>query len=221
MNTRQKSMLFIRPLCFIILMYIPVLAGEPDFISATALKETFIINEVSGPPDTSSDALVSYIDYRTINSRAKSMRQTTVDDAAPYIDNIAFFLVQPRIECPVNGLEKGKNYTIFIDFVRYRGKRIPFDGTLKIFIKDAYGNEQLIGTVDSSIFYSDKIFSAEIPFNLSYSGSFAIIIHEYSMKTGNWGIWDIIVTSKRFDEIGEIKSETTPQLKDSGTKIFD
>lgn len=206
---------------FIVLLYVPALSVDQDKISAITTRDTFIINEVSGPPDTSSDAYVSYIDYKTINSRSKSMKLEAVADSEPYIDNTAFFLIHPRIEFPVSGLEKNKSYNIFIDFVRYRGKKVAVEGILRIFIKDAYGNEQLIGTVDSSLLNSDKIFSREIPFNLSYSGSFTIIVHEYSMKTGNWGIWDIIVTSKSIGEIGQIRPETRPQLNDAGTKIFE
>jgi hypothetical protein len=219
-KTRKKRILLIRSACIVVLIYLPVLADKPDLKGIIAAKDLFIINEVSGPPDTSSDALVSYIDYRSINNRAKSLKLTAVEDSAPYIDNTAFFLVHPRIEIPVSGLEKGKRYSIFIDFVRYRGKKIHIDGILKIFIKDAYGNEQLIGTVTPSLFYSDKIFTMEIPFNLSYSGSFTIIMHEYSVKTGNWGLWDIIVTSKSLDEIGLMKPEMKIQSDNSGIKIF-
>jgi len=219
-KARIKVISLSRSLFLILLLSIPALALESDSQAAITGQDIVIINEIAGPPETSNDSLVRYIDYRTINSRAKSMKLETVEDSAPYIDNMAFFLVHPRIECPVTGLSKGKNYSIYIDFVRYRGRKITFDGLLKISIKDIYGNEQLIGSVDSSYLYSDKIFSREIPFNLSYSGGFTIIIHEYSMKTGNWGIWDIIVTSKSISEIGQVKSETTPQIMDSGTKIF-
>lgn len=220
MKSPVNILLYIRYFLFAGLLCIPAYAGDDGSPVLTEFKNTVIINEVPGSRDTSSDALVNYIDYRTIMSRAKSMKLNAVEDAAPYIDNTAFFLLHPRIEIPVTGLEKGKNYNILIDFVRYRGKKINIDGQLKIFIKDEYGNEQMICTADHSLIYSDKIFKTEIPFNLSYSGNFTIIIHEYSMKTGNWGIWDIIVTSKSISELGVIKPETTPGLKDSGTKIF-
>lgn len=220
MKIRKRSILLIRSACIVVLIYLPALAVKPESKGTIAAKDLFIINEVSGPPDTSSDALVSYIDYRSINNRAKSLKLTAVEDSAPYVDNTAFFLVHPRIEVPVSGLEKGKRYNIFVDFVRYRGKKIHIDGILKIFIKDAYGNEQLIGIVNPTILNSDKIFTREIPFNLSYSGSFTIIMHEYSVKTGNWGIWDIIVTSKSLDEIVLMKPEVKIQTDNSGTKIF-
>jgi hypothetical protein len=202
-----------------LILHTPLPAADSVQSALPQRADTFIINEVSGPPDTSIYAPVKYIDYRDINIRARSMKLTAVSDAEPYIDNTAFFLLHPRIEFPVTGLEKGKRYNLFIDFVRYRGRKVPFDGIIKIFIRDAYGNEQLVGTVDDRVFYSDKIFAAEIPFNLSYTGIFTIIIHEYSMETGNRGIWDIIVTSKNIAEIDTIKAQPGPGLIDAG-RIF-
>ncbi len=220
MNLSSWSLSYMRFVCLMLILHTPLPAADSVQSVLPQRVDTFIINEVSGPPDTSSDASVKYIDYRAINGRARSMKLTAVADAEPYVDNTAFFLLHPRIEFPVTGLEKGRRYNLFIDFVRYRGRKVPFDGILKIFIRDAYGNEQLVGTADDRVFYSDKIFAAEIPFNLSYPGSFTIIIHEYSMKTGNRGIWDIIVTSKNIGEIDVIKAQTGPGLKGSGAKIF-
>ena len=148
------------------------------------------------------------------------MQLTALKDAPPFIDNVAFFLTKPHIEIPVSGLEKGKSYSLFIDFVRYRNKNIPFEGMLKIFIRDIHGNSQLVGTADSAVLSSGGLFETLIPFNLSYSGTFTIIIHEYSMKTGNWGIWDIIITSKKTGEFELPKPEKRSELKGAGLKIF-
>lgn len=220
MRIHTKKIFFIKSFLLIILLYVPALSVQKDSEEVFTDRDTVVINEVSGPPDTSADAFVKYIDYNTINNRAKSMKCTAIADSSPFADNSAFFLLHPRIEIPVTGMVKAKKYSIFIDFVRYKSKKIQFSGILKIFIKDIYGNEQMIGTVDSSFLYSEKIFSREIPFNLSYTGSFTIIIQEYSMTTGNWGIWDIIITSKSLDEIEQVRSEALPGIKDSGIKIF-
>jgi len=65
-----------------------------------------------------------------------------------------------------------------------------------------------------------KRFDVSVPFDLSYPGKFDIIIHEYSEKNGNWGIWDIVVTSKKINEIELMPIDSSGKMKEIESKIF-
>lgn len=210
----------LRILCIVLLLCIPGLPeNTPSPVEDTG-KDTFIINEIASPPDSSSDCLVTYLDYKKINDWATTLRMSAIEDSLPLTDGKAFFIVHPQITVPVNGLKKGERYFLYIDFVRYTGKSSPVNSTLKIFIEDYKGNREHVKTIEYSSVFTDKLFKTEIPFNLSNSGVFNIIIEEYSAKTGYWGIWDMIVSSKKIEDIEQINIDNRPELKEDKPKIF-
>jgi len=145
---------------------------------------------------------------------------TPLPDSPPVIDNRAFFLTNYQTVIPVNGYKKEKMYTILIDFLKYRESKVPFNSVLKIYIRDIYGKKRQIGTADLSCMSEKKIFEVSVPFDLSYPGRFDIIIQEYSGKTGCWGIWDIIVTSEKIDNIKIIPLDSNKKMEQAEEKIF-
>jgi len=198
----------------------PVLTQGVNSLSGQAGTDTVIINSVNSPPETSGDALVYYIDYKKINEWAATNRTEAMPDSPPVTDGTAFFIVKPRIEIPVKGIEKGAVYRLYIDFVRYSRPFKTANSMLRISIKDIYGNTQHIASINETFFLSGEIFETEIPFNLSNPGSFTIIIQEYSDRPGQWGIWDIIVSSKGVDEIRDTGQGNPSDSMKFGPKIF-
>lgn len=210
----------LRSLAIILILSLPVLSENTPSLSVSNATDTVIINEVTGPPDSSSDAIVNYLNYQKINEWALTLKMTAINDNPPVTDGIAFFPVHPQVEIPVKGLKKGERYFLYIDFVKYLNGKVNIDSTLKIFIQDIYGKRTFISQYRFSSLFSDKIFKAEIPFNLSNPGSFTIIIQEQSAKTGYWGIWDIIVSSRGIEDIAPLNIDKKPEIKETGPKIF-
>jgi hypothetical protein len=182
-------------------------------------RDTIIINSVKIKTDTGTSDSES-VDFKDAFNWAYNLRLTLTPDAPPLADNKAFFITQYRTVIPVSGYKKDLLYRIYFDFLRYTQDSVPFNSKLKIFIRDMYGNERQIGTADTRYMSDKKIFEVSIPFDLSYPGKFDIIIHEYSGKTGNWGIWDIIVTSKKINEIEIMPIDSADKIKEIEPKIF-
>lgn len=210
----------VHALIILFIFYSPLLSQKNNPAGSDTEKDTFIINEVPGAGGTLNDALVSYINYKEINEWAETLKMSAIEDSPPVIDGTAFFIIKPHIEIPVIGLKKGERYYLYIDFVKYRGNRIAVNSFLKLFIKDNFGNKQFVTSVEYPELFKEGIFRTEIPFNLSYSGSFTIIIQEFSCKSGSWGIWDIIISSKDIEEIERTSPDIKPEIKNTGPKIF-
>lgn len=182
-------------------------------------SDTIIINSVNIKTDT-GDSPAENLDFKAISEWAYNAHLNLAPDAPPIIDNKAFFITQYQTVIPVTGYKKDLLYRIYIDFCRYSQAKVPYNSKLKIFIRDISGSRREIGTADITYMSDKKIFEVSIPFDLSYPGKFDIIIHEYSGKTGNWGIWDIIVTSKKINEIEIMPIDSTDKINEIEPKIF-
>ncbi|HPS86216.1 MAG TPA: hypothetical protein PLY36_05695 [Spirochaetota bacterium] len=182
-------------------------------------KDTIIFNSVNIKTETGETAAES-VDFKAASEWAYNSHLTLVPDAPPVIDNKAFLITQYQTVIPVTGYNKDLFYRVYIDFFRYSQPKVPFNTKLKIIIRDIDGKRREIGTADVTYMSDKKIFEVSIPFDLSYRGKFDIIIHEYSGKTGNWGIWDIIVTSKKINEIEIMPIDSTEKIKEIEPKIF-
>jgi len=182
-------------------------------------SDTVVINDFSIPSD-SGVIPAEKVDFKDASIWAHNKGFTLVADSPPVIDNKALILTQYQTIIPVSGYKKDLLYRIYFDFLRFKQSDIVINSKLKIFIRDIYGNKHQVGVADSSYMSYNKIFEVSVPFDLSYPGKFDIIIHEYSVKTGNWGVWDIIVTSKKLDEIELIPVESAEKMKEIESKIF-
>jgi hypothetical protein len=195
---------------FIILNIFPVYSqNAPE-------SDTIIINSINintGAEETT----VEIIDYKHAAAWAYNIGLTLLPDAPPVIDNKGFFIKQFQVEIPISGYKRDLFYKAYFDFFRYKEKNLPFNSILKIYIKDIYDNMKHVRTAEISSLASNKLFEVDIPYDLSYPGKFYIVIHEHSQKAENWGIWDIIVTSRKISELDEnfIKSS----LKNEETKL--
>jgi len=182
-------------------------------------SDTIIINSIN-IKSAAGEIAAESIDYKEAAEWAHNIHLTLLPDALPVTDNNAFILTQFQSVIPVSGYKKDLLYNLYFDFFRFNEKNVHFNTKLKIFIRDVYGNKRLIGTADSGKMSGKKIFEVSIPFDLSYPGKFDIILNEYSEKTGNWGIWDIIVTSKKLDEIDVSPANSSEKTMEIEPKIF-
>lgn len=182
-------------------------------------SDTVVINSINIKTET-GESQADIVDFKTASEWAYSRRLTLAPDAPPLVDGKAFFITQYQTVIPVTGYKKDLMYSIHFDFLRYSQNTLPFNTKLKIFVRDMYGNKRHIGTADMSCMSDKKKFEVSIPFDLSYPGRFDIILHEYAGNTGNWGIWDIIVTSKKINEIELMPIESQSIIKEIEPKIF-
>ena len=214
MLSAQRAMNAITIQLFIILILLP--AYIPAYSQITSESDTIIINSVNFKKD-GADIPVEITDFKNATMWGYNIGLTLLPDAPPVIDNKGFFIKQFQIEIPVTGYNKNLFYKAYFDFFRYKEKRLPFDSKLKIYIRDMYGNTKLVGTAETDCLTGNNLFAVDIPYELSYTGKFDIIIHEYAQKNETWGIWDIIVTSRKISEIDEnfVKS----LLKNEETKL--
>jgi len=200
-----------------IIQFLIILLLLPVYTQNVPESDTIIINTINFKKGM-DDIAVEIVDYKHASMWANNIGLTLLPDSPPVIDNKGFFINQFQVEIPVSGYKRDLFYKVYFDFFRYKESNLPFNSKLKIFIRDLYGNTKHVGTVEASFMSGNKLFEAEIPYDLSYTGKFFIIIHEYAKKTENWGIWDIIVTSRKISELDEnlIKSSLKneePKLK--------
>jgi hypothetical protein len=185
----------------------------------TPESDTIVINSINikkGTDGIAVETAVEIIDFKYAADWAYNIGLTLLPDSPPVIDNKGFFIKQFQVEIPVSGYKRDLFYKAYFDFFRYKEKP-PFDSKLKIYIKDIYNNMRHAGTAETSCLTGNKLFEIDIPYDLSYPGKFYIVIHEHARKAENWGIWDIIVTSRKISELDEnfIKS----LLKNEETKL--
>jgi hypothetical protein len=205
-----KIAIIIQLFIFIVLVFIPVYPqNSPE-------SDTIIINSINFKKGA-NDIPAEIVNYKDAAEWAYNIGLTLMSDAPPMVDNKGFFIKQLHIEIPVSGYKKDLFYKAYFDFFRYKEKSLTFDSKLKISIKDIYGNIRYVKTADTGCLTGNKMFEIDIPYDLSYTGKFYIVIQEYAQKTGNWGIWDIIVTARKINEIDEnfVKS----LLKNEETKL--
>ena len=181
---------------FIILILFPLYSQD-------ALEsDTIIINSININTGAGETA-VEIVDYKHVSSWAYNVGLTLLPDAPPVIDNNGFFIKQFQVEIPVSGYKRDLFYKAYFDFFRYKEKNIPFSSRLTIYIKDIYGNMRHVGAVEKNCMTGNNLFEVDIPYDLSYPGNFYIVMHEHSQKAENWGIWDIIITSRKISELDE------------------
>lgn len=182
-------------------------------------SDTLIINSINVKTET-GELPAENIDFKDAANWAYNQHLTLQPDNPPLVDNKAFFITQYQTVIPVSGYRRNLFYKIYFDFLRYCQRSIPFNTRLNIFIRDIYGNKRQVGTATVDSMSDKRIFEVSVPFDLSYPGKFDIIIHEYSGKCGTWGIWDIIVSSKKIDEIEIMPIESAEKIKEIEPKIF-
>lgn len=179
--------------------------------------DVIIINPLDG--DLSANRLYK-INYAAISKWAKPQGFNVKMDAPPVIDGVAFYTPDFFAEFKVEGYDRNREYKLYIDFVRFEGETSYINSILKIWGRDSSGKMYLIAEINRQILNKDKIFETLIPYELSYPGSFNIIVREYSDTPGKWGIWDMIITDKELEQIELTRPDASERLKEIEPKIF-
>jgi hypothetical protein len=182
-------------------------------------SDTVVINSIIVKTET-GESEAEMLDFKTVSEWANHLNLKLTPDAPPVVDGKGFYLSGYQTVIPVTGYKKNLMYTVHFDFLRYSQAAPPFNSKLKIFIRDIYGNKRHAGTADITHMSDKKKFEVSVPFDLSYPGRFDIVIHEYAGRAGNWGIWDIIVTSKKMNEIELMPTDSESKIKEIEPKIF-
>lgn len=160
------------------------------------------------------------INYAGIAKWGKPQGVKIRDDAPPVIDGMAFYMPDYSAEFRVEGYDRERNYRLYIDFVKFDGKFKPLNSILKIWGRGPSGKMFLFAEINQDILYENKIFETLIPYELSSTGRFDIIVREYSDMPGKWGIWDMIVTDKSVDRIEIIRPGVPEKMREIEPKIF-
>jgi hypothetical protein len=202
----------------IIIQLFIILVLIPAYSQNTSESDTIIIKSINIKKGV-DDVAVESIDYKNASMLAYNTGLTLLPDAPPVIDNNGFFIKQIQVEIPVTGYKRELFYKAYFDFFRYKEKKIPFNTKLKISIKDIYGNIKHVGTAETSCMTGNNLFEVDIPYDLSYQGKFYIVLHEYAQKAEHWGIWDIIVTSRKISELDENFIKSLLKSEDTRLKI--
>ena len=179
--------------------------------------DTIIINPLSA--ETGRNRLY-FIDYTGLGKWGKPKGLKIQEDLPPVVDGISFFTPDYSAEFNIAGYDREKNYRLLIDFVRYEGKPGPLNSLLKIWGRDIKGKMILIAEINEKILEQNKIFETLVPYELSSPGRFDIIVREYSDTPGKWGIWDMIITAKRTDQLEIIRPDASEKMKEIEPKIF-
>ncbi len=182
-----------------------------------AATDTIIINPL---PSEQTISRLYFMNYNELAVWGKQRGLKLRDDAPPVIDGVSFFMPDYSAEFKVTSYDREKNYRLIIDFVKYEGKRGPLNSLLKIWGRDIHGKLILISEINEKVLSEKKIFETLIPYELSSPGRFDIIVKEYSDLPGRWGIWDMIVTAKRADQIEMVRPDTSERMKEIEPKIF-
>lgn len=181
------------------------------------VKDTVIINpldaEISG-------SRLQFISYEAIAKFWKPERVQVAEDLGPVVDNIAFYMPAYSAVFKVGGYDRELNYRLALDIVKFRSKPRPLNSLLKIWGRNSSGRMFLLAELNENNLTDKKIFETLIPYELSYPGSFDIIVKEYSDLPGRWGIWDVIITARRIDQIEAVKPDTSVKMKETELKIF-
>ena len=116
------------------------------------------------------------------------------DDREPVVDHMAAYVSSRGSVVSIGGLSRGVCYRVWIDFVRIRyGKDGP-PSTLKIFAAAPGFEKRSVETfLQGDCAEGYRHF--DLPLDMTSMGSVELIFVEYAPRPGNWGVWDIIVSS--------------------------
>ena len=188
-----------------------------DMTIQPEIKDTVIINPLNS--EITGNRL-QFISYEEIARFWKFKRVQVAEDSGPVLDNIAFYMPAYSAVFKVGGYDRELNYRLALDIVKFRSKPGPLNSLLKIWGRNSAGRMFLLAELNENNLTDKKIFETLIPYELSYPGSFDIIVKEYSDLPGRWGIWDVIITARRIDQIETVKPDTSVKMKETELKIF-
>jgi hypothetical protein len=152
--------------------------------------------------------------FARIQRWAQTRELVPLADSNPIIDNEAAFVSKFGSTVVINNLDPQKNYTLYIDFVKFSKGNGGITSRLAI-----YADNKRIAEIKYGDQNSEGLFSVAIPRETIYDGSVALLFKEFATTSGVWGIWDMIVTDEKLPEQIKIAPEIPPIKTDEEKKI--
>ncbi len=169
------------------------LKKEPEGREAQSRPALMIFN--FGDPDTEG-ATGQWRDVLTtqeLRNWGRSYDLVLEPDSPPVEDGKAAFVSRFGSKIEVKNLARYGHYTMWIDFVHYRGAEKSDIGTRL----DIYGdNRHLKSLRFNQINGRNNPYAVRLPYDLTLDGSITVVFRESadSGSSGFWGVWDVIVT---------------------------
>ncbi len=178
---------------YALFLFIPLLVFFP--YPAYDQDKPFInvINPCSGRYEEQMKDWRMPFSRHAIREWGASQGLSLLEDRGPVMDQTAACVGPFGSVILVNGLSREGRYRVWIDFIRFRTAGGYPDSLLKIYAAGPGMEECLIDEIRYSDM-GDSYYHADIPMAVSSRGSAEIRFVEFSSASGNWGIWDIIVT---------------------------
>ncbi|HOK01224.1 MAG TPA: hypothetical protein PLD85_01905 [Spirochaetota bacterium] len=171
----------------------------------SAYVDTIIIN-----PSNLLEGL-KFLSYRDLFNWAKFNSLQVFKDSPPVVDNYAFYMLNYKKSFLVEGYQRDLIYYLYIDFVRFKGRKNIITSKLRISIKNIYEKVHTLAELNESILSQDYCI-IPLPYEVTIHGKFYLLFDELSDTPGKWGIWDIIISSKKLREINFIQIDPVPQI---------
>lgn len=123
-------------------------------------------------------------------------------DAPPVVDNLASYITKNQSSINFENLDRYKDYSIYIDFVKYKGKSRNINSRLKI-----YADNNLIDEIRWGELSNFNYYYLKIPRKYNYDGKIKFDFVEIDSVGGFWGIWDVIISSDGLPKIKKVEKE--------------
>ncbi len=156
-------------------------------------REPVVIVINMGDPG-GGDNLVDWhrrLNFREIAHWGRSHGIKPHRDSPPVDSRAARFVSKFGSKVKVEGLEPGRRYRMWVDFVTYdivHEHRIS--ARLEIF-----ANREKIGNFNfASIKRKNNPVRLDLPYHLTMKGGLELSFREYSDQGGFWGIWDLVIS---------------------------
>lgn len=163
-------------------------------------------------PYTRWDAVA---DYNKIKRWAQTRHLEVIPDSEPVVDKTAAFVSQYGSGVSIDNLDPNRNYTLYIDFVSYKGGNGGITSRLVITAEDERLAELNFGENNSGGYYR-----IQIPRNIVFDGKLDLKFDEAATTSGVWGIWDMVLTDGELPSTMSVK-KTKPEVTDKSDKILD
>ncbi|MFW6366312.1 MAG: hypothetical protein ACOC2H_07565 [Spirochaetota bacterium] len=133
----------------------------------------------------------NHADTQRLTNYAQSRNMKLIDDMRPVANQKASFIAAPGVTFTITGFKPQKTYHMWVDFVRFTFDKNPgIFSKLMVFVDGRQVDEITWGTLEK-----EKLYSIELPLDLTYDGSVNVTFKEKAMNYGYWGVWDIIIAS--------------------------
>jgi hypothetical protein len=153
-------------------------------------------------------------DFATIRRWALNRNLSIIPDSPPFADKNAHFVSRAGSFVKIRDLDPNAQYTLYVDFVSYGGGNGSIVSRLDIRCDGEKVSELRFGE------QGPGYVAVPIPRNQTLDGEVTVLFDDFSVSSGVWGIWDMILSDGPLPEkINYVKE--IPQIKDSSGKAPD